>query len=596
MSHAFLMANRAWPLRALLIFFLLLVGGGLAAIPAQAGFTQQGNKLVGDDAVLPAKQGSAVALSADGNTAIVGGNLDDAGDGAAWIYVRINGVWLQQGDKLAGAGAIRSADQGGSVALSADGNTAIVGGPGDTNDAGAAWVYVRDSNGVWTQQGGKLVGTGAVGAAAQGISVALSADGNTAIVGGPLDDTNAGAAWVYVRDSNGVWTPQGGKLVGTGAVFSAAQGTSVALSADGNTAVVGGPFDSGTWVFTRDSNGVWTPQGGKLVGTGAVGAANQGKSVALSADGNTAVVGGPFDDGNIGATWVFTRNGAGVWTQQGNKIVGNDAIGAATQGTSVALSGDGNTAVIGGGFDNGFIGAAWVFIRNGAGLWTQQGAKLVGTGGGFGFPQQGFSVALAADGNTAIVGGLDDDSGAGAAWVFGRPGITDISPNAGTVDGGTDVVLFGENFFDVTGVLFGGVAATNVTPLDANTVLATTPARAAGAVHVDVTTATGNSRLARGYTYERHPTFAFLSSSLNPSRAGQKVTFTAYVSGGGAAASGKVTFKDGAQTLGTVNLRNGMAKLSTTALAVGVHAIKAIFQRNGAFDISRAGLRQRVRK
>jgi hypothetical protein len=67
------------------------------------------------------------------------------------------------------------------------------------------------------------------------------------------------------------------------------------------------------------------------------------------------------------------------------------------------------------------------------------------------------------------------------------------------------------------------------------------------------------------------------------------------VSGGGAAASGKVIFKDGAQTLGTVNLRRGMARLSTTALAVGVHTIRAIFQRNGAFDASNARLRQRVR-
>jgi hypothetical protein len=46
--------------------------------------------------------------------------------------------------------------------------------------SGAAWVYTR-SGGVWTQQGNKLVGSGAVGFdAQQGISVALSADGNTA--------------------------------------------------------------------------------------------------------------------------------------------------------------------------------------------------------------------------------------------------------------------------------------------------------------------------------------------------------------------------------------------------------------------------------
>jgi hypothetical protein len=83
-------------------------------------------------------------------------------------------------------GAINSpvaAQQGISVTLSADGNTAIVGGRNDNNYAGAALVFTRTS-GVWTQQGDKLVGTGAVGTnIQQGISVSLSEDGNTAIVG-----------------------------------------------------------------------------------------------------------------------------------------------------------------------------------------------------------------------------------------------------------------------------------------------------------------------------------------------------------------------------------------------------------------------------
>jgi hypothetical protein len=67
---------------------------------------------------------------------------------------------------------------------------------GDNGEVGAAWVFTR-SGGVWSQQGSKLVGTGAVGPAGQGRSVALSADGNTAIVGGPADNTNIGAAWVF---------------------------------------------------------------------------------------------------------------------------------------------------------------------------------------------------------------------------------------------------------------------------------------------------------------------------------------------------------------------------------------------------------------
>ena len=223
----------------------------------------------------------------------MGGYQDSNVTGAAWVFTRSGSVWTQQGTKLVGQDAAGPAGQGSSVALSADGNTAIVGGIQDSNVTGAAWVFTR-SGSVWTQQGAKLVGTGAVGAAQQGSSVALSADGNTAIVGGNQDSNFTGAAWVFTR-SGSVWTQQGAKLVGTSAVGIASQGCSVALSADGHTAIVGGSSDNtgrgAAWVFTR-SGGVWTQQGSKLVGTGAVGGAAQGTSVALSGDGNTAIVGG----------------------------------------------------------------------------------------------------------------------------------------------------------------------------------------------------------------------------------------------------------------------------------------------------------------
>jgi hypothetical protein len=88
------------------------------------------------------------------------------------------------------------------VALSADGNTAIVGGPSDNSQAGAAWVFSRSGGGVWTQQGAKLVGSGATGIADQGQSVALSADGTTAIVGGFADNSYAGAVWIFTAPSH----------------------------------------------------------------------------------------------------------------------------------------------------------------------------------------------------------------------------------------------------------------------------------------------------------------------------------------------------------------------------------------------------------
>ncbi|WP_439507045.1 beta strand repeat-containing protein, partial [Sediminibacterium sp.] len=267
----------------------------------------------------------------------------------------------QQGAKLVGTGSSGSSQQGYSLALSADGNTAIVGAPADNSNAGAAWVYTR-SGGVWTQQGNKLVGTGSTGASQQGFSVAISADGNTAIVGAPVDNSNAGAAWVFTR-SGGVWSQQGTKLIGSGALGSASQGWSVGLSADGNTAMVGGQSDNSSvgavWVYTR-SGGVWNQQGAKLVGTGNIGMSSQGTSVRLSADGNIAIVGGYNDNSKAGAAWMYSRNN-GVWTQSGVKLIGSGAAGSSQFGFSAAISADGNTAIIGGNIDNSAAGAAWVY-------------------------------------------------------------------------------------------------------------------------------------------------------------------------------------------------------------------------------------------
>jgi hypothetical protein len=69
---------------------------------------------------------------------------------------------------------------------------------------------------------------------------------------------------------------------------------------------------------------------------------HQGSSVALSADGKTALIGAPFYSTG-GAALVFVRSGT-IWTQQA-ALVGNNAVGSAQQGYSVALSADGNTAM-----------------------------------------------------------------------------------------------------------------------------------------------------------------------------------------------------------------------------------------------------------
>jgi hypothetical protein len=388
-------------------------------MPALSQAESTGSKLVGSAAIGPAYQGWSVSIAGDGAVAIVGGLTDNRLAGAAWVFSRNGNVWNQQGGKLTGTGALGQGGQGASVALSADGNTAVVGGPYDDSMTGAVWVYARIA-GRWAQQGNKLVGSGAIGNAAQGSSVALSADGNTLMVGGPEDSKGMGAVWVFTR-TNATWSQQG-KLVGSDAIGTASVGASVALSADGNTAVVGGPYDNSStgavWVFNR-SGGVWRQQGKKLVGTGAAGRAGQGISVALSADGDTVIVGGFGDDSNAGAVWVFARNGD-LWVQQGTKLIGSGAVGMAAQGHSVAISADGRTVMLGGPHDNSYAGAAWIYTRDG-GRWTQQGNKLIG-GGAIGHAQQGYSVALSADGNKAIAGGIADNMITGAAWVHSRTG------------------------------------------------------------------------------------------------------------------------------------------------------------------------------
>jgi hypothetical protein len=81
-------------------------------------------------------------------------------------------------------------------------------------------------------------------------------------------------------------------------------------------------------------------------------------------------------------------------------------------------------------------------------------------------------------------------------------------------------------------------------------------------------------------TVNKAATTTKLTSTPNPSNSGQAVTFTASVTGAfGGNASGTVTFKDGATTIGTgtVNTTTHQAKLSTAKLSKGTHNITAVY-------------------
>jgi hypothetical protein len=381
--------------------------------------------------------GSAVAISADGTTAIVGAPGDGGGRGAAWIFTREGSTWTQQSEKLTdgevtGGSLPEASAFGTSVAISADGATAVVGGPGDAAGAGAMWVFTREGS-TWLQQGEKLKGAEEEGAAELGRSVAVSDDGTTALAGGPLDAKDLGAAWAFTREG-ATWAQQGAKLLGTREAGHGQFGGSVALSGDGDTALIGGRADhsftntGAAWAFSRTGS-TWTQQGEKLTGAGETAGGEFASSVTLSDDGETALIGGVGNEGGTGAAWAFTHEGS-TWLQQGEKLESGEAS-AATFGSAVALSANGTKALVGASGDALQAGAAWIFSSEGAG-WVRQGTKLTG-GGETGAAAFGSSVALSDGAHTALIGGPQDGLGAGAVWAF-ADGVVEELPLGSETD------------------------------------------------------------------------------------------------------------------------------------------------------------------
>lgn len=327
-----------------------------------------------------------------------------------------------------------------------------------------------------------------------GAAVALSADGSTLAVSSWLEDSAArgiagnqadnsardsGAVFIYVRTGE-TWMQQAYvKASNTDPVDHF--GSSIALSADGTTLVVGATGESSSaigidgdqsdnaagssgavYVFTR-SDTTWTQQAyvkssntdpGDLFG----------HSIALSADGSTLAVGAILESSSAtgidgdqsenlalrsGAVYVFTRFGV-RWTQQVYIKASNTNAGDLF-GQTVALSRDGSTLAVGAylessaasGVNNnqddnsaGGAGAAYVFARTGV-TWSQQAyikASNPDVADLF-----GFSVSLSGDGSVLAVGAPQEDSAAtgvggletdnssllsGAAYIFRRTDVT----------------------------------------------------------------------------------------------------------------------------------------------------------------------------
>ena len=381
--------------------------------------------------------GSAIALSADGNTLAVGATAEDSAakgvngvskdravnSGAVYVYTRDNKGWKQQA-YLKASNAAGGAQFGSSLSLSGDGNLLAVGSPGEASSAtgingnqnddsmdssGAVYVFAR-AGAAWSQQAYvKSSNTGGPDVGYQfGFAVSLSGDGSTLAVTQTSDPSNATG---INGDQKNTSAPE------SGAVF----------------------------IFTHGGN-TWSQQAYVKAGT-ATPNLLFGYSVGLNGNGNTLGVGAYNDSGRKGAVYVFTRNN-GSWSQQARLLAMNGETGD-YMGCSMAISDDGNT-IVSGTVEDKFsqinagagrdlldsVGGAYVFVRA-AEKWSQQ-AYLKAFN-----PREndqfGWAVAISRDGNTIAVGSHLEDSGAkgingdqsdasmedsGAVYVYTRTGTT----------------------------------------------------------------------------------------------------------------------------------------------------------------------------
>lgn len=226
---------------------------------------------------------------------------------------------------------------------------------------------------------------------------------------------------MFVKSGN-EWVEQQ-EIQVSGAVEGPSRETYVALSSDGNTLAVGAPGDDTTkgavWIFTRTS-GVWSQQGSKITSDDVyVDDSRQGASVSLSADGNTLAVGNQtdhtYDNIFTGSVSIFTRT-AGVWSQQGSKLIGTSSVSPnQSQGVRVCLSADGNTLLFSGSGGGDIIGNMWHFSRNGT-TWSQTGTKIIVNTSSY-TVTVGMSLSLSGDGLNFVTGSVNGNNG---IYIFTR--------------------------------------------------------------------------------------------------------------------------------------------------------------------------------
>ena len=329
-------------------------------------------------------------------------------------------------------GKVSGSEFGYSVSLSGNGDALVVGAP--SGRIGRVSVYRRDSNvggmGNYTQVGQDILGK--ENDDEFGYSVSMSDDGNTFVVGAPFSSPNniyyAGSVYVYKMDSSvggmGNYIQVGSDIVGT--KIGDSIGFSVSMSGDGNTFVVGAPRSymaaGSVSVYKLDSSvsgmGNYIKVGPDIVGKEGDGSSGDefGTSVSMSGDATSFVVGAPNGNSFTGYVGVYKSfGGMSTYTQVGPDIPGkeNDFFGS-----SVSISGNGDAFVVGSLGSNNFRGGVRVYKMDssvgGMGNYSQFGPDVYDAAR----VEFGQSVSISDDGNTFVVGTAGGFGNKGSVSVY----------------------------------------------------------------------------------------------------------------------------------------------------------------------------------
>jgi hypothetical protein len=275
----------------------------------------------------------ASSLAIDGDRFVVGAPASFGTTGRAWVYARNGATWSLEGT-LAGADIVTNADFGASVAI--EGDRIVVGAPllSDLGtNSGAAYVFER-TGGAWMQTAKLLDAAGTAGANFGG-GVALKA--STILIGAPYDFSTipySGSVNVFSQSAQG-WT-QGQRIVPSSSGHAGDFGVAIAI--DGARFIASSGFGR-AYVF-HDSGGTWSEEAsleGSNIGPGG---ATFGLTVGLLGD--RAVVGSLVDanfDGEFaGSAYVFAFDGS-TWMQEARLFL-PDGKNSDFFGCAVALQGD----------------------------------------------------------------------------------------------------------------------------------------------------------------------------------------------------------------------------------------------------------------